>query len=214
MRLPQFGLLLAASLSPAMLASADELPVPPLPPWYPLQGWKISSLSTYNPHESPYTANASGLLLTISNEQQIAAAPAPHASGGGYVVFQKSTAQCELHWKADPLTPYGHSTNSCVPAVIPNDYSNPRWQVTLNELHTDLSAPGDYYFSLSFQLTYNGTIYATPAYKLMTGSATFRASTNLEGECGDDGLCEYHVRNESLPVLLQPTLQECKTACG
>lgn len=214
MKLFRFGLLLAATSSPAILASVAELPVPPLPPWYPLQGWQISSLSTYNPHESPYSANASGLLLTISNVQQIAAAPAPHASGGGYVVFQKSTAQCELHWKADSLTPYGHSTNSCVPDVIPNDYSNPRWQVTLNELHTDLSAPGDYYFSLGFQLTYNGTIYATQAYKLMTGSASFRASTNLEGECGDDGLCAYRVRDESLPVLLQPTLQECKSACG
>ncbi len=214
MRLLQLGLVLAATSSRSILASADDLPLPPLPPWYPLQPWQIGSVSTYNPHESPYGANASGLLLTISNVQLLPAVPAPHASGGGYVAFQKSTAQCELHWKADALTPYGYSTNSCIADATPDDYSNARWQMTLRELHTDLSAPGDYYFSLDFQLSYNGTIYATEGYKLMTGSASFRASTNLDGECGEDGLCEYTLRNESSPVLLQPTLQECKSACG
>ncbi|KAI1429731.1 hypothetical protein F5Y12DRAFT_333670 [Xylaria sp. FL1777] len=217
MRLLQLGLVLATTLSRTILASTDDLPLPPLPPWYPLQPWQISSVSTYNPHESPYGTNASGLFLTISNVQQLPAVPAPHASGGGYVVFQKSTAQCELHWKADALTPYGHSTNSCVADAVADDYSHAQWQMTLLELHTDLSAPGDYYFSLNFQLSYNGTIYATQGYKLMTGSASFRASTNLQGQCADDddgGLCEYQLRNDSSPVLLQPTLQECKSACG
>ncbi|KAF2964479.1 hypothetical protein GQX73_g9091 [Xylaria multiplex] len=214
MKLVQFGLMLAAMSSRTILASADDLPLPPLPPWYPLKPWQISSVSTYNPHDSPYSANASGLLLTISNVQSIPAVPAPHGSGGGYAAFKTSTAQCELHWKADALTPYGYSTNSCISDAHPNDYSNAQWQVTLNELHTDLSSPGDYYFSVSFQLSYNATIYATQGYKRMTGSTNFRASTNLEGQCGDDGLCEYNLRNTSSPALLQPTLVECKSACG
>ncbi|KAI0968126.1 hypothetical protein F4678DRAFT_203333 [Xylaria arbuscula] len=211
MRLFQFGLVLAIQ---TILAAADDLPLPPLPPWYPLLPWQISTVSTYNPHESPYGTNASGLLLTISNVQQLPAVPAPIASGGGYVAFQTSTAQCELHWKADDLTPYGYSTNSCTTNPVANDYSNSKWQMTLRELHTDLDGPGDYYFSLEFQLSVNGTIYATNGYKIITGSASFDASTNLEGECGDDGLCKYQLRNDSSPVLLQPTLQECKSTCG
>ncbi|KAI1131107.1 heme peroxidase [Nemania abortiva] len=190
MRFFSFGTALAAISSVNIIISASDLPLPPLPPWYPLQPWAISAVGTYNPHASPYGTNASGLFLTITNAQQIAAVPAPHASGGGYVVFKASTAHCELHWKADDLTPYGHSTNSCVSDAQADDYSNARWGITLNELHTDLSAPGDYYFSVSFSLSYNATIYATQGYKLMTAGTSFRASTNLEGQCGADGLLD------------------------
>ncbi|KAI8952949.1 hypothetical protein F4801DRAFT_165260 [Xylaria longipes] len=214
MRLISFGVALAAASSRAILASADDLPLPPLPPWYPLKAWEISSVSTSHPHDSPYGTNASRLLLTISNPSLIPAVPAPHASGGGYAAFKTSLAQCELHWKADALTPYGYSSNSCVSDSQPNDYSNAQWRVTLNELHTELSGPGDYYFSLSFSLSYNATIYATNGYKLMTGGTNFRASTNLDGQCVEGGLCEYKLKNESTPALIQPTLQECKTACG
>ncbi|KAI0483691.1 hypothetical protein F4859DRAFT_409292 [Xylaria cf. heliscus] len=211
MRLISFGVALAAATSRAILASAADLPVPPLPPWYPLKGWEISSLLTSHPHDSPYGTNASSLLLTISNPSSIPAVPAPHASGGGYAAFRSSIAQCELHWKTDALTPYGHSTNSCVADV---DYSNALWTITLNELHTDLSAPGDYYLSLSFALSYNATIYATNGYKRMTGGTSFRANKTLDGQCVEGGLCEYRLMNESTPALLQPTLQECKSACG
>ncbi|KAI0878668.1 hypothetical protein GGS24DRAFT_369826 [Hypoxylon argillaceum] len=212
MKLIPFYMAIALTSSQVISASTTDLPVPPLPPWYPLQAWQISSVSTHNPHASPYGANASSLVLTISSPQAIPAVLAPHASGGGYVVFSATTARCELHWAADALTPYGFSSNSCVPDA--QDYSNARWAITLNELHTDLAGPGDYYFGVSLSLSYNATIYATQGYKLMTGGASFRASTNLEGQCGDDGLCEYNLRNDSSPVLLQPTLQECKSACG
>ncbi|RYC65435.1 hypothetical protein CHU98_g772 [Xylaria longipes] len=141
MRLISFGVALAAASSRAILASADDLPLPPLPPWYPLKAWEISSVSTSHPHDSPYGTNASRLLLTISNPSLIPAVPAPHASGGGYAAFKTSLAQCELHWKADALTPYGYSSNSCVSDSQPNDYSNAQWRVTLNELHTELVRP-------------------------------------------------------------------------
>ncbi|KAI0440918.1 hypothetical protein F4803DRAFT_445161 [Xylaria telfairii] len=213
MRLLSFGVALAAASSRAFLASAD-LPVPPLPPWYPLKAWEISSLSTSHPHDSPYGTNASSLLVTISNPSSVPAVPAPHGSGGGYAAFRSSIAQCELHWKTDAQTPYGHSSTTCVSDNQPNDYSNAQWTITLNELHTDLSAPGDYYLSLSFSLAFNATLYATNGYKRMTGGTSFRASTNLEGECVEGGRCEYTLKEENTPFLLQPTLQECKSACG
>ncbi|KAI0105055.1 hypothetical protein GGR51DRAFT_520685 [Nemania sp. FL0031] len=215
MKLLSLALALAASTSSlALPTTPSALPTPPLPPWYPLQAWQISSLRTCNPHTSPYGTNASGLYLTITSPQKIPAVPAPHASGGGYVVFRESTAHCELHWKADALTPYGHSSNSCVADAASDSISDARWTVTLNELHTDLSGPGDYYLSLSFALVYNATVYATQGYKLMTGGTSFRAGVDLEGQCAEDGVCEYSLKNGSAPALLQPTLQECKSACG
>ncbi|KAI1437093.1 hypothetical protein GGR50DRAFT_140691 [Xylaria sp. CBS 124048] len=201
----------AAAIS---FASASGLPTPPLPPWYPLEPWQISSLSTSHPYASPYGTNESSLLLTITNPKSIAAAPAPHGSGGGYVVFGATTAHCELHWKEDAQTPYGYSTNSCVSDTSPSSTSFPQWKVTLNELHTDLSAPGDYYLSLSFELTHNATIYGARAFKHMTGGTALEAGENLEGDCDDDGLCAYHLTNGTTPVLFQPTLESCKSACG
>ncbi|KAI1183411.1 hypothetical protein F5B17DRAFT_135611 [Nemania serpens] len=217
MRLIPLCVALAITSLRATIASSSGLPVPPLPPWYPLQPWEISSVSTSHPSTGPCDANASALLLTISNPSWVPALPAPHASGGGYVAFAQSAARCELHWTVDEQTPYGHSSNSCVVSTSqtqPDGFTHAQWGIVLNELHTDLSGPGDYYFSLSFMLTYNGTLYGTQAYKLMTGGTYFRASENLEGQCIEGGRCDYRLRNESSPALFQPTLQECKSACG
>ncbi|KAI1810839.1 hypothetical protein GGS20DRAFT_151128 [Poronia punctata] len=211
MKFIQSVLALAAIASQSLFALAAD---PPLPAWYPLEAWQISTLHQYNPYKSPYGTNDSGLILTITNPKRIAAAPAPHASGGGYVVFPNSTARCELHWKTDAATPYGHSSTTCVANADPSDYAHPLWTITLREIHEDLSAPGDHYFSLSFELVHNATIYGSQAYKRMTASIAFRSTTNLQGKCGDDGRCEYNLKDGSSPVLFQPTLQECKTACG
>ncbi|KAI1332466.1 hypothetical protein F5Y16DRAFT_394537 [Xylariaceae sp. FL0255] len=222
-------LALAAIISEFGQISA-QLPTPPLPPWYPLQGWQISSLSTYNPHESPYGTNASGLFLNITNPQQIAAAPAPYASGGGYIVFDASSALCELHWKTgepsslyrhlirntentapliDSVTPYGYSSNSCTVAD-----QSAHWEVTLNEVHEDLSSPSDHYMSFSFELVLNETFFGSIAYKRMFGGIVFDTSTNLQGGCGANGLCQFELKNGTSPVLLQPTLEDCMQACG
>lgn len=206
----------AAILAASSQALAADLPTPPLPPWYPLKGWEISTLTASHPSTTPYGPDASSLVLTISNPSLIPALPAPHASGGGYVAFLATTARCELHWKTDAETPYGHSFNSCVADADAGSYSRPSWTVTLNELHTDLPNPGDYYLSISFELALNATVYGTLGYKRMTAGTTFRSGANLEGQCeeGADGLCEYALLNETAPVLIQPTLQECKSACG
>ncbi|KAI0201596.1 hypothetical protein F4808DRAFT_424479 [Astrocystis sublimbata] len=213
MRLISLGVALAAASSRAVFASAADLPTPPLPPWYPLEAWEITSLSTSHPHDSPYGANESSLLLTISNPSYIPAVGAPHASGGGYVAFNPSTAHCELHFKTDSETPYGHSSTRCV-SDRPNDFSGAQWDLILNELHTDLNAPGDYYLSLAFSLSYNATVYGTNGYKRMAAGTSFRARNNLEGKCVDGGLCEYKLKSNSTPTLIQPKLQECKSACG
>ncbi|KAI3324419.1 hypothetical protein HD806DRAFT_67814 [Xylariaceae sp. AK1471] len=215
MRLIQFVAALTATSSGAFITSAANLPLPPLPPWYPLEPWQVSSLYEYNPYTSPYDVNSSGLVLTIANPKLIAATPAPHASGGGYVVFPNSTARCELHWKTDEFTPYGHSSNSCVTAATsPGQFSQALWSITLNELHEDLAGPGDHYFSVSFELALNGSIYGGQPYKRMTGSVIFQSGQNLQGQCGEDGLCEFELTDGTSPVLLQPTLQECRSACG
>ncbi|KAI1196710.1 hypothetical protein F5X97DRAFT_204232 [Nemania serpens] len=214
MRLNSLGVALATASLRATIALSSGLPAPPLPPWYPLQPWEISSVTTSHPSSGPYGTNTSALLLTISNPSWVPALPAPHASGGGYVAFAQSAARCELHWKVDEQTPYGHSSNSCVATTQADGFTHAQWGIVLNELHTDLSGPGDYYFSLSFSLTYNGTLYGGQAYKLMTGGTSFEVGENLEGQCVEGGRCDYRLRDESSPALFQPTLQECKSACG
>lgn len=207
---------LTAALLAASQASTASLPTPPLPPWYPLQGWQINTLTTTNPSTTPYSLNTTNLTLTITNPSLIPAVPAPHASGGGYVAFLPTTARCELHWKTDAQTPYGYSTNSCVAdAGSDFSYSQATWTVTLNELHTEL--PGqEYYMLLLFELRLNATVYGTLGYKRMTGGATFRAGEELEGACedGEGGVCEFGLKDGMGPVLIQPTLQECRSACG
>ncbi|KAI0391840.1 hypothetical protein F5Y17DRAFT_438866 [Xylariaceae sp. FL0594] len=209
-----------AALSP----TTTSLPSPPLPPWYPLEPWQISALHSRNPHKSPYGVNASSLVLTVANPKRVAAAPAPHGSGGGYVVFGNSTATCEIHWSTDSATPYGYSSVACTPAQLDGngqggDTYVPYWTMTLNEVHEDLSSPGDHYLALSFELVHNATVYGQKAYKRMTGAVTLRsagAGANLQGNCGDgaNGECVYDLKDGAAPVLFQPTLQECRFACG
>ncbi|KAI3319182.1 hypothetical protein HD806DRAFT_510263 [Xylariaceae sp. AK1471] len=211
MRSTRLAMALAATVSQILIASAADLPLPPLPSWYPLQPWQISSLNIYNPHTSPYGLNASGLVLTITNPKMIAASQAPH---GGYVTFLNTTARCELHWKTDDLTPYGYSTNSCVPDLDLSSYSYPQWTMTLQELHVDLDGPGDYFVDLGFKLVHNSTIYGGNVFKSMSGGINLQSGSNLQGQCVEDGLCEYGIKDGSAPVLFQPVLYECKGACG
>ncbi|KAI2609066.1 uncharacterized protein GGS25DRAFT_522247 [Hypoxylon fragiforme] len=91
-------LLPRATTTTTTIAAAD----PPLPPWYPLQPWRITSFSAHNPRSTPYGTNTTSIALTIASPR-----PAPHASGGGYVAFDSSVATCAVHWKRDPETPQG-----------------------------------------------------------------------------------------------------------
>ncbi|KAI1390636.1 uncharacterized protein F4822DRAFT_426484 [Hypoxylon trugodes] len=181
---------------------------PPLPPWYPLKPWEISSLRAHNPRNGPYGTNATGLEITISNPYYIAAGPAPHASGGGYIQFEKSVANCDVHWKVDDRTPYGHLQDTC--AAEASGSTQAQWNITINEIQ-DI---GEHYISLSFSLTYHLHAYGSDYYKMMSGSIFAQVGDNLEGGCDENDYCSYTIKNGSAPLLIQPTLQECRYACG
>ncbi|CAJ2513273.1 Uu.00g013920.m01.CDS01 [Anthostomella pinea] len=242
MRLASLLAALAALLS-SSAAAAD----PPLPPWYPLQPWQLTALHTSNPQNPPYGTNATILEVGIANPSLIAATPAPHASGGGYVDFAASAALCVLRFKTDDVTPWyvgdgflvlvmecrdsvleervllfllflfffvlfvgdGHATNSCVAA---DDNASAAWEMTLLEMHEDL----DHYMSLSFALLYNEAFYGTPVWKRFSASVTLRAGDGeaLEGGCNAGGICTYDLKNGSAPLLLQPSMTECKGTCS
>ncbi|KAI1138495.1 hypothetical protein F5Y05DRAFT_384253 [Hypoxylon sp. FL0543] len=198
-----FPLLGAVSQSNSVL-SED----PPLPPWYPLKPWEISSLRAYNPAKSPYDANATSLELTIANPYLIPAGPAPHASGGGYVAFDKSTANCDVHWKEDSQTPYGNLKDTCNSTQTSS--TRAEWNITINQIHDDPA----HYMDLTFSLAYHLYAYGQDMYKLMAGSIHVQVGESLEGGCDADGLCSYTLKNGSVPLLVQPTLEECRMACG
>ncbi|KAI1371363.1 hypothetical protein F4677DRAFT_313675 [Hypoxylon crocopeplum] len=201
-------ILLSGFLSQSNIALSEDPPLPPLPPWYPLKPWEVSSFHASNPQDSPYSANATSLELTIANPSWIPAGPAPHASGGGYVVFQNSTASCVLHWKEDAETPYGNLKGTCDSPQT--DATRSEWNITINQIHDEPA----HYMDLSFSLAYHMYVYGTDMYKMMSGFLHVQLGENLDGGCDEDGLCSYSLKNGSTPLLVQPTLQECRSACG
>ncbi|OTA99422.1 hypothetical protein M426DRAFT_257016 [Hypoxylon sp. CI-4A] len=181
---------------------------PPLPPWYPLKPWEITSLRAQSPRNGTYGTNATLLEITISNPSLIPAGPAPHASGGGYVVFDNSTANCAVHWKVDSRTPYGNTKDTC--PSVQSSSTQARWNITINEIRDEPA----HYIDLSFSLAYSMQLFGTDMYKLLAGHIHTVVGENLEGGCDENDLCTYTLKDGLAPLLVQPTLQECKNACG
>ncbi|KAI1764662.1 hypothetical protein GGR53DRAFT_307055 [Hypoxylon sp. FL1150] len=187
-----------------LVLSAD----PPLPPWYPLKPWEITKLHATNPRNAPYGTNATSLEVAISNPSSIPAGPAPHASGGGYVVFDSSSIDCVVHWKEDDATPYGNTKATC--GTTQSGSTQAEWNITINEIQDNPA----HYISLSFSLAYRMNLFGSDFYKMLTGSVYAQVGDTLEGGCNNDGFCEYNLKNGTAPLLIQPTLFECKYACG
>ncbi|KAI1647303.1 uncharacterized protein F4817DRAFT_104962 [Daldinia loculata] len=204
MKLPNpLSITLSGLLCQSHLALSED---PPLPPWYPLKPWEISSFQYRSPRVGPYGTNATSLNITISNPSRIPAGPAPHASGGGYVVFSNSTAQCSVHWKFDDRTPYGHTKDTC--SAPTSGATTPNWNITINEIQ-----PG-YYMDYSFSLAYHLHAYGSDFYKLLSGHIRLQPEEDLEGGCDENDICSYTLKNGSAPLLIQPVLAECRYACG
>ncbi|KAI2603648.1 hypothetical protein GGR54DRAFT_644614 [Hypoxylon sp. NC1633] len=197
--------LLSGLLSQSSIALSED---PPLPPWYPLKPWELSSFYAYSPRDAPYGADATSLELIIANPSFIPAGPAPHASGGGYVVFQNSTANCVLHWKEDAETPYGNTQGTCDSPQT--DATRSEWNITISQIHDEPT----HYMDISFSLAYHLHAYGNDFYKLLVGSLHAQLGENLEGGCDENNICSYSLKNGSAPLLIQPTLTECKSACG
>ncbi|KAI0378175.1 hypothetical protein F5Y04DRAFT_164471 [Hypomontagnella monticulosa] len=182
---------------------------PPLPPWYPLKPWEFSSFRAEYPRNGPYGTNESRMEFTISNPSMIAAGPAPHASGGGYIVFSNSTAECLLHWKNDTMTPQGYTKATC-----PGTESGPtraEWNVTIEQI---IEIPPTTYIDISFSLAYRLRAYGNEFYKMMAAIVRMKTGDNIEGGCDEAGRCSYALIEGAAPLLVQPILQECRFACG
>ncbi|OTB18704.1 hypothetical protein K445DRAFT_314562 [Daldinia sp. EC12] len=206
MKLPNtISIILSGILCQSNFALSKD---PPLPPWYPLKPWEISSFYARSPRVGPYGTNATSMEITISNPSRIPAGPAPHASGGGYIVFSDSTAQCSVHWKFDDRTPYGHTKDIC--ASETHDSTTADWNITINEIQPD---PHNY-IDLSFSLAYHLHAYGSDYYKLLAGHVRLEPGKQLEGGCDENDICSYNLKNGTAPLLIQPTLAECRFACG
>ncbi|KAI0095852.1 hypothetical protein F4814DRAFT_174115 [Daldinia grandis] len=197
------SIILSGLLCQSQLALSED---PPLPPWYPLKPWEISSFQYRSPRVGPYGTNATSLNITISNPSSIPAGPAPHASGGGYIVFSNSTAQCSVQWKFDDRTPYGNTKDTCFAPT--SGATTPSWNITINEIQ-----PG-YYMDYSFSLAYHLHAYGNDFYKLLSGHVRLQPEKDLEGGCDENDICSYSLKNGSAPLLIQPILAECRSACG
>ncbi|KAI2641371.1 hypothetical protein GGS26DRAFT_1717 [Hypomontagnella submonticulosa] len=182
---------------------------PPLPPWYPLKPWEFSGFRAQYPRYGPYGPNETSMEFAISNPSLIPAGPAPHASGGGYVVFENSTATCLIHWKNDTMTPHGNTKTTC--PGTESGATHAEWNITIQQI---IDIPPTNYIDISFSLAYRLHAYGSDFYKLMTGNVRLQTGDNMEGGCDDAGRCSYGLIDGTAPLLVQPTLQECKYACG
>ncbi|KAI0169007.1 hypothetical protein GGR52DRAFT_501815 [Hypoxylon sp. FL1284] len=188
------------SLQTRLAASYDTTPH-----IWPLDPWRISQLRITAP--APGRSGTVDIGLAIENPNTVSAGPAPHAAGGGYLPFAPSAANCTL---AEVPSESG-STELLDTAVVCNEtteFSYGVWTVTS-------ASASDAGFDLAFRLSYNVSRWGGILYKVYDGTAQLEVGQDLtEGVCDDAAdKCEFALAPGSDPVLVAPTMTDCKGYC-
>ncbi|KAI1106569.1 hypothetical protein F4804DRAFT_19057 [Jackrogersella minutella] len=158
----------------------------------PLQPWTVSSLQITAPQKGGQ--GAVDIEVAVANPNTVSAGPAPHAAGGGYLPFSPSAANCSLAGTSEDCEETSDTSYGVWSVGVVGDGVDP----------TDLD--------LKFRLDYNVTRWNAVWYKVYEGTGHFATGVNLvQGGCdGAAGTCEYEI---AAPVLVQPTMTECKGTC-
>ncbi|KAL7622224.1 hypothetical protein AAE478_007727 [Parahypoxylon ruwenzoriense] len=188
----------------------------PYPFLGPLEPWKVTGLRITAPQEGH--SGAVHIEFAIDNPNRVSAGTAPHASGGGYVPFLPSSANCTVGWETSSGATDGVSSiyGNCVETT---ENSGGVW--TADVLGKSMAeAEGRTLFDprkldLAFSLTYNITRWGGVMLKVYNGTAHFAVGENPEdGFCSDEsGTCEFGLKNGSAPVLVEPTMTACQGTC-
>ncbi|OTB09525.1 hypothetical protein M426DRAFT_316068 [Hypoxylon sp. CI-4A] len=163
----------------------------------PLDPWQVSSLQVTT---TATTSDATTISLAIRNPNTVSAGPAPFAAGGGYLPFNPSAANCSL----------AGSSEACIETT---EFSYGVWTVDV--------APGfdPRSFDAKFSLDYNVTRWNSVWYKVYKGTGHFEVGINLDEAVCEDGdekknTCVYGLGAAQTPVLVTPTMTECKGTCS
>ncbi|KAI4871122.1 hypothetical protein F4820DRAFT_463330 [Hypoxylon rubiginosum] len=170
---------------------------------WPLDPWKINSLQVTAPAPG-HPGTVMSIALAIENPNTVSAGPAPHASGGGYLSFAPSAANC---------------TTSAAASGGALVYTQARCAETTEFSYGAFAVGGvvadPRRFELAFNLNYNVTRWGSVWYKVYDAAARFEVGVNLAEGVYDreSGTYSYELMRNSTPVLVRPTMTECKGYC-
>ncbi|KAI1488192.1 hypothetical protein F5X96DRAFT_646792 [Biscogniauxia mediterranea] len=184
MQPPSAALRLVAAAT-TLLSAAQAADEPFLGPLAPFE---VSALS------APCgAANSHNVTLTVANPNRVTAGRAPHAEGGGYWSFENSTARC--------------ATGGCAEVSSASSSSSAQWSFRVSN-GTEAG------FDVAFTLVYNVTRWGGVYYKVLEGTGRFVVGEQLVKRGGDDDDgCELVLADGAAPVLVPPTITDCKGTC-
>ncbi|KAF2713504.1 hypothetical protein K504DRAFT_487897 [Pleomassaria siparia CBS 279.74] len=167
--------MLAKSIVAVLVATAAVSAAPAAT----LQSWQITSLSTHSPSGRPGNDPHSTLNVTISDPNTIPIKNAP-----GNAVFPPSTASCSAQWLTEADVPY----NVVLPCTS-TEYGTWTMEVLPGDGADGYGATKD--FGLQFKLVDKASISNKNYTRTFTGKGTFKVGTNLSGQCGGSGTCNW-----------------------
>ncbi|KAI1379695.1 hypothetical protein F4677DRAFT_290840 [Hypoxylon crocopeplum] len=181
------------------------MPLEPLEPLEPIepskrsgsmQSWRVTRLSTYSPSGRPGSSPIAHLWATITNPDPVPASPAGTSPTG-------STANCTVDWDFASERPYGRAVE-CVTEQRPGA-SVSAWTIELFEANSTWASPTEN-VDVRFTLSRNLTVDGVENDKVFVGTQHFEVGDNMRGTCGGSGVCSWELRQENIPVLIEPAV--------
>ncbi|KAJ4299094.1 hypothetical protein N0V90_004338 [Kalmusia sp. IMI 367209] len=163
----------AVSAAPTAKAARDDL-----------QPWKITQLFTHSPSGRPGNDPHSTLNVTIQDPNAIPATQ----SLTGQAVFPPTSARCTAQWLSSEGVPWGVE-QPCTTDENTTDYST--WTFTVNKPDGEADPSATENFNLEFKLVDKVTVSGTTVVKKFAGGDDFEIGTNLSGQCGGSGVCNW-----------------------
>ncbi|KAI1407791.1 hypothetical protein F5Y13DRAFT_122618 [Hypoxylon sp. FL1857] len=175
----------------------------------PQEPWQVTKLTTGSPSGRPGSSPYAHLFGNITNPSSIPAGPG--------VSFDPSSANCTVEWVWAEEEPYGR-TVECDTAEV--ELSGPgsgsgsisKWTIEVLQANTSHPSPTED-MNVKFTLTTNLTVDGNEYYKVLEGTQHFSLWENMRGTCGGSGVCSWNLREENIPVLIQPTVVACQGTC-
>ncbi|OTA54679.1 hypothetical protein K449DRAFT_439288 [Hypoxylon sp. EC38] len=196
--LPLTSLLTLASSSSEYQRSEYELE--------PLELWQVTKLSTFSPSGRPGSSPYAFLWANITNPNSIPAGPS--------VSFDPSSANCTVQWVYEE-EPYGRTVECDTAEVEPSGSglgSVAKWTIEILEANSSYPSPTED-MNVRFTHATNLTVDGNEYYKVLEGTQHFNVGGNMRGVCGGSGVCSWTLKEENIPVLVQPTVVACQGTC-
>ncbi|XXH05907.1 NAD(P)H-dependent D-xylose reductase (XR) [Hypoxylon texense] len=210
MRYSSLTLTLASLLALASSVATRQRSTKDLEPPTP---WQVTRLTTGQPSGRPGSNPLAHVFANITN-------PSPIPAGPGAAPFAASSANCSVDWAFGTAQPYG-GVHECttVPTAAAEDRSpasasSSKWTIEILETDPSLYAPTEkldvrFTLTLTSSLTVDGSAYS----KVLVATQHFEVGDNMRGICGGSGVCAWDLKEELIPLLIQPTIVACEGTC-